>query len=83
MRATLDPEVAHRMALRVLGTRLAPTDHGVDDKVLNCKLWDIEMPSPVGLAAGFDKDGEAIDDELKHRLVRIGFRLGGDWERDT
>ncbi|CEL63009.1 dihydroorotate dehydrogenase [Rhizoctonia solani AG-1 IB] len=70
MRATLDPEVAHRMALRVLGTRLAPTDHGVDDKVLNCKLWDIEMPSPVGLAAGFDKDGEAIDGL---------FGLGFDW----
>jgi dihydroorotate dehydrogenase len=41
MRATLDPEVAHRMALRVLGTRLAPTDHGVDDKVLKCKVCGI------------------------------------------
>ncbi|CAE6482131.1 unnamed protein product [Rhizoctonia solani] len=70
MRATLDPEDAHRLALRVLGTRLAPTDHGVNDPVLKCKLWDMEMPSPVGLAAGFDKDGEAIDG-----LFRIGF----DW----
>ncbi|CAE6359189.1 unnamed protein product [Rhizoctonia solani] len=70
MRATLDPEVAHRLALRVLGTRFAPTDHGVDDEVLKCKLWDIEMPSPVGLAAGFDKDGEAIDGL---------FGLGFDW----
>ncbi|CAE6482993.1 unnamed protein product [Rhizoctonia solani] len=70
MRATLDPEDAHRLALRVLGTRLAPTDHGENDPVLKCKLWDIEMPSPVGLAAGFDKDGEAIDGL---------FQLGFDW----
>ncbi|CAE6526159.1 unnamed protein product [Rhizoctonia solani] len=70
MRATLDPEAAHRLALRVLGTQLAPTDHGVNDQVLKCKLWDIEMPSPVGLAAGFDKDGEAIDGL---------FGLGFDW----
>ncbi|KAG8685418.1 Dihydroorotate dehydrogenase (quinone), mitochondrial [Ceratobasidium sp. 423] len=70
MRATLDPEAAHRLALSVLGTRFAPTDHGVNDEVLKCKLWDIEMPSPVGLAAGFDKDGEAIDG-----LLRLGF----DW----
>ncbi|KAF8676185.1 dihydroorotate dehydrogenase family Type 2 subfamily [Rhizoctonia solani] len=70
MRATLDPEAAHRLALRVLGTRFAPTDHGVEDEALKCKLWDIEMPSPVGLAAGFDKDGEAIDGL---------FGLGFDW----
>ncbi|CAE6428328.1 unnamed protein product [Rhizoctonia solani] len=70
MRTTLDPEVAHRLALRVLGTRFAPTDHGVNDEILKCKLWDIEMPSPVGLAAGFDKDGEAIDGL---------FGLGFDW----
>ncbi|KAH7327599.1 hypothetical protein B0J17DRAFT_620262 [Rhizoctonia solani] len=70
MRATLDPEDAHRLALRVLGTRFTPTDHGVNDQVLKYKLWDIEMPSPVGLAAGFDKDGEAIDGL---------FGLGFDW----
>ncbi|CAE6471378.1 unnamed protein product [Rhizoctonia solani] len=70
MRATLDPEDAHRLALRVLGTRFTPTDHGVNGQVLKCKLWDIEMPSPVGLAAGFDKDGEAIDGL---------FGLGFDW----
>ncbi|CAE7168201.1 unnamed protein product [Rhizoctonia solani] len=70
MRATLDPENAHRLALRVLGTPFAPTDHGENDQVLKCKLWDIEMPSPVGLAAGFDKDGEAIDGL---------FGLGFDW----
>lgn len=38
MRATLDPEVSHRLALRVLGTPFAPVDRGVDDDVLKCKV---------------------------------------------
>ncbi|KAG8714142.1 Dihydroorotate dehydrogenase (quinone), mitochondrial [Ceratobasidium sp. 395] len=70
MRATLDPEVSHRLAVRILGTPFAPRDQGVDDDVLKCKIWDIHMPSPIGLAAGFDKDGEAIDGL---------FNLGFDW----
>ena len=28
------------------------------------QLWGERMSSPVGLAAGFDKNGEAIDGEL-------------------
>ncbi|KAG8699175.1 Dihydroorotate dehydrogenase (quinone), mitochondrial [Ceratobasidium sp. 394] len=70
MRATLDPEVSHRLAVRVLGTPFAPKDQSVDDEVLKCTIWDIQMPSPIGLAAGFDKDGEAIDGL---------FGLGFDW----
>ncbi|KAG8770338.1 Dihydroorotate dehydrogenase (quinone), mitochondrial [Ceratobasidium sp. 428] len=70
MRATLDPEVSHRLAVRILGTPFAPKDQGVNNDVLKCKIWDIHMPSPIGLAAGFDKDGEAIDGL---------FNLGFDW----
>ncbi|KAG9081469.1 Dihydroorotate dehydrogenase (quinone), mitochondrial, partial [Ceratobasidium sp. 370] len=70
MRATLDPEVSHRLAVRVLGTPFAPKDRGVNDDALKCIIWDIQMPSPIGLAAGFDKDGEAIDGL---------FGLGFDW----
>ncbi|KAG9122530.1 Dihydroorotate dehydrogenase (quinone), mitochondrial [Ceratobasidium sp. 392] len=70
MRATLDPEVSHRFAVRLLGTPFAPKDQGVNDNILKCTIWDLEMLSPVGLAAGFDKDGEAIDGL---------FGLGFDW----
>ncbi|KAG9103700.1 Dihydroorotate dehydrogenase (quinone), mitochondrial [Ceratobasidium sp. 392] len=70
MRATLDPEVSHRFAVRLLGTPFAPKDQGVNDDVLKCTIWDLEMPGPIGLAAGFDKDGEAIDGL---------FGLGFDW----
>ncbi|KAG8741724.1 Dihydroorotate dehydrogenase (quinone), mitochondrial [Ceratobasidium sp. 414] len=70
MRATLDPEVSHRLAVRVLGTPFAPKDRGINDEVLKCTIWDMQMSSPIGLAAGFDKDGEAIDGL---------FGLGFDW----
>ncbi|QRV89208.1 dihydroorotate dehydrogenase [Ceratobasidium sp. AG-Ba] len=70
MRATLDPEVTHRLAVRVLGSGFAPRDRGENEDILKCTIWDLEMPSPIGLAAGFDKDGEAIDGL---------FGLGFDW----
>jgi hypothetical protein len=41
MRATLDPETAHRLAVRVLGTPLAPKDQGEDDEVLKCTVSTI------------------------------------------
>ena len=30
-------------------------------KIIPLQIWDLEISNPVGLAAGFDKDGEAID----------------------
>jgi len=30
-----------------------------------CCLWNLNFRSPIGLAAGFDKHGEAIDGMLK------------------
>lgn len=35
------------------------------------KLWGKEISNPVGLAAGFDKDGEAIDGEMHHSVSGI------------
>ncbi|KAI0372679.1 dihydroorotate dehydrogenase [Pilatotrama ljubarskyi] len=68
IRYTLDPEVGHRLAVRVLGSGLAPRDQLPDDDVLKAELWGEELSSPVGLAAGFDKNGEAIDG-----LFNLGF----------
>lgn len=33
------------------------------------KLWGQKISNPVGLAAGFDKDGEAIDGEWNRHHV--------------
>jgi dihydroorotate dehydrogenase len=58
--AALDAERAHRLAIAAL--RLAPTRGKavVDDPRLGTRAFDLTFPNPLGLAAGFDKDGEAI-----------------------
>lgn len=53
------PEPAHKIALMALKTGLyrpSITQH----KGLNQTLWGMEFKNPVGLAAGFDKNAEAI-----------------------
>ncbi|KAI0657953.1 dihydroorotate dehydrogenase [Cubamyces menziesii] len=74
IRYTLDPETGHRLAVKVLGSGLAPRDPLPDDDVLKVELWGEELSSPVGLAAGFDKNGEAIDGlfDLGFSWVEIG-----------
>lgn len=46
----------------------------VEHPSLHRKLWGIDFPNPVGLAAGLDKNGEAIDefDAMGFGFVEIG-----------
>ena len=63
----LDPETAHTLAIRALG--LAPLPAAPpDDPVLRTRIGRLDLPNPVGLAAGLDKNGEAL-----HGLARLGF----------
>jgi dihydroorotate dehydrogenase len=63
----LDPELAHGLALRAL--KLAPLPHPApDDEKLQVQAFGLTFPNPVGLAAGFDKNAEVID-----QLFRLGF----------
>ena len=63
----LDPEDAHRLALRAL--KIAPLPRPVtDDPRLAVRAFGLEFPNPIGLAAGFDKHGEVPD-----ALLRLGF----------
>ncbi len=64
----LEPETAHRLTLWLLRLGLAPIRPPVLDPILAQTLWGRRFASPVGLAAGFDKDGEAVD-----ALVGLGF----------
>jgi dihydroorotate dehydrogenase len=57
----LDPERAHRLALRALQSGLMPKRAGAADPRLARKLLGLDFPNPLGIAAGFDKNGEAID----------------------
>ncbi|KIK60493.1 hypothetical protein GYMLUDRAFT_43813 [Collybiopsis luxurians FD-317 M1] len=74
LRHTLDAETSHQVAVKVLRSGLGPKDPLGDDEKLNFELWGHRISNPVGLAAGFDKDGEAIDGlfDLGFSWVEIG-----------
>ena len=63
----LNPETAHRLAVRGLAALPAPRAR-IDDPILHIRLAGLGLPNPIGLAAGLDKDGEAIGG-----LARLGF----------
>ncbi|KAJ3520506.1 hypothetical protein NM688_g9153 [Phlebia brevispora] len=69
VRNLLDPEQGHQLAVKALRSGLAARDTQPDDELLKCELWEgITTTNPVGVAAGFDKNGEAIDG-----LFNLGF----------
>ncbi|MBP7062761.1 quinone-dependent dihydroorotate dehydrogenase [Ferrovibrio sp.] len=70
----MDAERAHRLSLDLLQhLPLPPAPQ--PDPILRCHVAGIELPSPVGLAAGFDKNAEVPD-----AMLRLGFgfvEIGG------
>ncbi len=64
----LDPERAHDMALQALRAGLVPGARPVADARLRVRLAGLDLPNPVGLAAGFDKNAVAL-----RGLARAGF----------
>ena len=63
----LDPERAHRLALKALKTGLMPRPPRAGP-MLRQRLLGLDFPNPLGMAAGFDKHGEVAD-----RLFALGF----------
>lgn len=63
-----DPEVAHGLALKALQMGLTTKPGPVTNDRLRCFVAGLDLPNPVGLAAGFDKNAEAIAP-----LSRAGF----------
>ena len=64
---TLDPETAHRLAIRGLRAGLGPVAPA-PDPILATTLAGLSLPNPIGLAAGFDKNAEAHGP-----MLRAGF----------
>jgi dihydroorotate dehydrogenase len=60
----LDPEEAHTIALMLLKKGLGPKLKTGEDPVLHTSVCGLAFHNPVGLAAGFDKNAEVIDDVL-------------------
>jgi dihydroorotate dehydrogenase len=63
----LDPETAHHATLAALQFAWLPPC-APDDKRLAVSAFGLDFPNPIGLAAGFDKDGVAPDN-----LLALGF----------
>ncbi|SDY91711.1 dihydroorotate oxidase A [Jannaschia faecimaris] len=55
-----DPERAHGLALMALNAGLGPRGGPVTSPRLRTTLAGLELPNPVGLAAGFDKNATAL-----------------------
>jgi dihydroorotate dehydrogenase len=55
----LPPEAAHALALRVLGRGLLPRVAPVASARLRTSFCGFDLPHPLGLAAGFDKNAQA------------------------
>jgi len=64
----LDPETAHGLALRALHSGIVTLPGPVTSPRLKTGIAGLDLPNPVGLAAGFDKNATAIDP-----LSRAGF----------
>ncbi len=63
-----DPETAHGLSIKALTSGFAPTPGPVTTDRLKTQIAGLDLPNPVGLAAGFDKNGEALGP-----LSRAGF----------
>jgi dihydroorotate dehydrogenase len=64
----LSPEAAHRLTLMALAAGLTGTSRTPDSPELGQRLWGLDFPNPIGIAAGFDKDARAPE-----ALLRLGF----------
>jgi dihydroorotate dehydrogenase len=56
----LDAETAHRLAVAALARGLIGPARRPPDPRLACRVLGLDFPNPLGLAAGFDKQAEAI-----------------------
>ncbi|ABM61005.1 quinone-dependent dihydroorotate dehydrogenase [Halorhodospira halophila] len=72
----LEPEQAHRVSMQLarLGLRIAAVPGVRSLPAVPRRVMGIDFPNPVGLAAGFDKDGEYMDvlEQLGFGFLELG-----------
>lgn len=66
--ALLDAEFAHKLAVSAAARCWVPREKRPDPPILGLEVWGRKFSNPVGLAAGFDKNAEAVDG-----LLGLGF----------
>jgi dihydroorotate dehydrogenase len=62
-----EPEDAHGLAIRALQAGLGPRA-GRDDPILATEIAGLDLPNPIGLAPGFDKNAQVFGP-----MLRAGF----------
>lgn len=70
----VEPELAHKLTLIGLRCGLGPKQRDFDAASLSQTLWGLTFKNPVGIAAGFDKNGEVPDAML---AMGFGFAEAG------
>ncbi|GLT87134.1 hypothetical protein SLE2022_052330 [Rubroshorea leprosula] len=66
--ALLDAEVAHTLAVSAASRGWVPREKRPDPPILGLDVWGRQFSNPIGLAAGFDKNAEAVEG-----LLGLGF----------
>jgi dihydroorotate dehydrogenase len=66
----LPPEIAHYWAIKTLKLGRFRPRPLLDERVLSQTVFGLSFPNPIGMAAGLDKDAEAVDGTL---LTGFGF----------
>jgi len=61
-------ETAHLLTIKVLKAGLGPKNRTDDDPILRTNICGLDLPNPIGLAAGFDKNAE-----VGAAMLRAGF----------
>ena len=66
----IDPEIAHTLAIKSLKLNLVSNifDYNKEDPMFRSKLFGKKIDNPIGIAAGFDKNGEVYN-----QLFKLGF----------
>ncbi|XP_017758104.1 PREDICTED: dihydroorotate dehydrogenase (quinone) [Eufriesea mexicana] len=64
----VNPEIAHNAAIKILKWGLLPKQNTDDPSSLAIDVWGMQFKNPIGMAAGFDKQAEAVAG-----LHKIGF----------
>ncbi|KAJ9113173.1 hypothetical protein QFC22_006012 [Naganishia vaughanmartiniae] len=76
LRAFTDAETSHKLAVKMLSMAswVRPKDRGTDAERIRTDLFGLPLNNPIGLAAGFDKDAQAIDGlfDLGFAYIEVG-----------
>ena len=62
------PEVAHSLAIKALKLNNIPYTQPTDNQIIETNFFEKKLPSPIGVAAGFDKNAEVYNP-----LFNLGF----------